>query len=170
MPQQINFMNTLISASPLFCTEDESLSQDVIKKILTQYRIVAVVGISRDSSKDSYRVAAYLKNHGFHIIPANPFADEVLGEKCFKSLLDMSPEIQKTIEIVEIFRPSEDVPPIVDQAVQLKKLYGKPYVVWMQLGIINTQAAETARKAAITVVMDKCMMQEHQRLFSKNEK
>jgi predicted CoA-binding protein len=143
------------------------LNQDVIKRILAQYRTVAVVGISRDSSKDSYRVAEYLKNHGFHVIPVNPFADEVLGEKCYKSLLDMPPEIQKIIEIVDIFRPSEDIPPIVDQVLQLKKLYDKPYVIWMQLGIINEQAAEKARNAGLTVVMDKCMMQEHRRLFAK---
>ena len=78
----------------------------------------------------------------------------------------MPAEIQKTIETVDIFRPSADVPPIVEQAVQLKKLHGVPYVVWMQLGIVNEEAAETARKAGLTVVMNRCMMQEHRRLFS----
>jgi predicted CoA-binding protein len=146
------------------------LSEEVIKKILTQYRTVAVVGISREPSKDSYRVAEYLKNHGFHIIPVNPFADEVLGEKCYESLLDIPSEIQKTIEVVGIFRPSDDVPPIVAQAIQLKKLYGKPYVVWMQLGIINEQAAEKGRNAGLIVVMDRCMMQERRRLFARSEK
>lgn len=146
------------------------MSEEVIKKILTQYRTVAVVGISREPSKDSYRVAEYLKNHGFHIIPVNPFADEVLGEKCYESLLDIPSEIQKTIEVVGIFRPSDDVPPIVAQAIQLKKLYGKPYVVWMQLGIINEQAAEKGRNAGLIVVMDRCMMQERRRLFARSEK
>jgi predicted CoA-binding protein len=144
------------------------LSQDNAKEILAQYRTVAVVGISRDSSKDSYRVGEYLKNHGFHIIPINPFADEILGEKCYKSLSDMPPEIQKTIEIVDIFRPSEDVQTIVDQALQLRKLYGKPHVIWMQLGIVNEQAAEKARNAGLTVVMNRCMMQEHRHLFKSN--
>jgi predicted CoA-binding protein len=146
------------------------LSEEITKKILAQYRTVAVVGISRDQSKDSYRVAEYLKNHDFHIIPVNPFADEVLGEKCYKSLLDIPSEIQRTIEVVDIFRPSEDVLPIVDQALQLKKLYSKPYVVWMQLGIINEQAAERGRSAGLIVVMDRCMMQEHRRLFARSEK
>ena len=74
-------------------------------------------------------------------------------------------EVQKTLEVVDVFRPSQDVPFIVEQAVQLKKVHGIPYVVWMQLGIINEQAAETARTAGLTVVMDKCIMREHRRLI-----
>jgi predicted CoA-binding protein len=142
----------------------EHLSQDEIKEILTTYRTVAVVGLSREPDKASYRVSAYLKAHGFRIIPVNPSADEVLGEKSYKSLLDIPPEIQKTIEVVDIFRPSKDVPVIVEQAIKLKAMHGKPYVVWMQLGIVNEQAAETAKKAGLTVVMNKCMMIEHSRL------
>lgn len=133
------------------------------------YKTVAVVGVSRDPTKDSYRVMEYLKKHGFHIIPVNPFADEVLGEKSYKSLLDMPAEVQKTIEVVDIFRPSSEVLPIIEQAIQLRKLYGVPYVVWMQLGIVNEQAAEKARKAGLTVIMDKCMMQEHRRLIEKRK-
>jgi predicted CoA-binding protein len=140
------------------------LSQNEIREILTKYKAIAVVGLSRDPDKDSYRVSAYLKKHGFRIIPVNPFADEILGEKSYKSLLDIPAEIQKTIEIVDIFRPAKDVPPIVEQAVKLKEAHGKPSVVWMQLGIVNEQAAETAKKAGLTVIMDKCMMVEHQRL------
>jgi predicted CoA-binding protein len=141
------------------------LSQNEIKKILTTYRTVAVVGLSRELDKDSHRVGAYLKDNGFRIIPVNPFADEVLGEKSYKSLLDIPAEIQKTIEVVDIFRPAKDVSPIVEQAIKLKEMHGKPYVVWMQLRIVNEQAAETAKKAGITVVMDKCMMVEHKRFF-----
>jgi predicted CoA-binding protein len=140
------------------------LSQNEIKEILTKYKTVAVVGLSRELGKDSHRVSAYLKNHGFRIIPVNPFADEVLGEKSYKSLLDIPPEVQKTIEVVDIFRPSKDVPLIVEQAIKLKTMYGKPYVVWMQLGIVNEQAAEAAEKAGLIVVMDRCMMIEHKRL------
>ncbi len=140
------------------------MSQNEIKEILTKYKTIAVVGLSRELGKDSHRVSAYLKNHGFRIIPVNPFADEVLGEKSYKSLLDIPPEIQKTIEVVDIFRPSKDVPLIVEQAIKLKTMYGKPYVVWMQLGIVNEQAAEAAEKAGLIVVMDRCMMIEHKRL------
>jgi len=141
------------------------LSQNKIKEILTKYKTIAMVGLSREPDKDSYRVSAYLKKHGFRIIPVNPFADEILGEKGYKSLLDIPAEIQKTIEIVDIFRPTKDVPPIVEQAVKLKEAHGKPSVVWMQLGIVNEQAAETAKKAGLTVIMDKCMMVEHKRFF-----
>jgi hypothetical protein len=142
------------------------LSDENIKEILMRYKTVAVVGLSRDSSKDSYRVAEYLKNHGFRIIPVNPFVNEVLGEKSYKSLLDMPAEAQKTVEIVDIFRPSADVPSIAEQVIQLKRQYGVPFVVWMQLGIINEQAAEMARKAGLIVLMDKCMMREHRRLYA----
>jgi predicted CoA-binding protein len=140
------------------------MSQNEIKEILTKYRTVAVVGLSRELGKDSHRVSAYLKNHGFRIIPVNPFADEILGEKSYKSLLDIPPEIQKTIEVVDVFRPSKDVPLIVEQAIKLKAMYGKPHVVWMQLGIVNEQAAKASEKAGLIVVMDKCMMVEHKRV------
>jgi predicted CoA-binding protein len=145
------------------------LSRDEIKEILTRYKTVAIVGLSRDSSKDSYRVAEYLKKHDFHIVPINPFSNEILGEKSYKSLFDMPVEVQKTLEIVDVFRPSAEVLSIVSQVAQLKKLYGVPYVVWMQLGIINEQAAEEARSVGLIVVMDKCMMQEHRRLLADYE-
>jgi len=137
------------------------LSQNQIKEILTNYKVVAVVGLSKEPGKDSHRVSTYLKQHGYRIIPVNPFADEVLGEKSYRSLLDIPLEIQKTIEIVDVFRPAKDVPPIVEQAIKLKALYGKPFVVWLQLGIVNEQAAEEARQAGLIVVMDKCLMVEH---------
>lgn len=137
-----------------------------VENILKKHKTVAIVGLSREPEKDSHRVGGYLKAHGFRIIPVNPFADEVLGEKSFKSLLSIPPEIQKTIEVVEIFRPSEEVPNIVDQAIRLKALHGTLQVVWMQLGIVNDKAAEAAKKAGLTVVMNKCMMVEHDRIFS----
>ena len=140
------------------------MSQNQIKEILTKFNVIAVVGLSKEPEKDSHKVSAYLQQHGYRIIPVNPFADQVLGEKSYKSLLDIPPEIQKTIEIVDIFRPAKDVPSIVDQAIKLKAVYGKPLVVWMQLGIVNEQAAEAARKAGLIVVMDKCLMIEHHRL------
>ena len=141
------------------------MSQNEIKQILSKSKTIAVVGLSREPDKDSYRVAAYLKKQGFRIVPVNPFADEILGEKSYKSLLEIPVEIQKILDVVDVFRPAKDVPAIVEQAVKLKAIHGKPHVVWMQLGIVNVQAAETAKKAGLTVVMDKCMMVEHSRLF-----
>jgi len=145
------------------------LKKEEIEDILTKYRTVAVVGMSRDPSKDSHIVPAYLKNQGYKIIPVNPTATEILELKTYRSLLEIPPEIQRTIEIVDIFRPAEDIPPIVEQAVKLKELYDKPYVIWMQLGIINGQAALTARDAGLLVVMNRCMMQEHMKLFPNGE-
>jgi len=149
--------------------EVKKMNQANVREILAKYKIVVIVGLSRDPSKDSHKVGEYLKKHGFRIVPVNPFVDEVLREKSYKSLLEMPTEVQKAIEIVDIFRPSTEVLPIVEQVIQLKKLYGVPYVIWMQLGIINEQAAETAKKAGLTVVMNRCMMQEHKRLFDGNE-
>jgi predicted CoA-binding protein len=137
------------------------LSLKQIEEILTRYKTVAVVGLSRQPEKPSYVVSDYMQKHGFRIIPVNPFVDEVLGEKSYKSLLDIPIEIQKTIDIVDIFRPATDVPPIVEQAIKLREKHGKPNVIWMQQGIINEQAAEMATKAGLIVVMDKCIMQEH---------
>jgi uncharacterized protein len=142
------------------------MSQKEIREILLKHKVVAVVGLSRDKDKPSYDVAMYMKNHGYRIVPVNPFVDEVLGEKSYKSLLEIPLEIQKIIEIVDIFRRAEDVPPIVEQAVKLKLVNGTPYVVWMQMGIVNEKAAEKAIKAGLTVVMDKCIMIEHKRLHS----
>jgi predicted CoA-binding protein len=141
------------------------LSQQEIKQILTKYKTVAVVGLSREPDKPSYEVAAYLKKHGFRIVPVNPFADKILGEKSYKSLLEVPAKVQETLEVVNVFRPSKDVPPIVEQVIKVRAIHGKPFVVWMQLGIVNAEAAETARKAGLTVVMGKCIMVEHRLLF-----
>jgi predicted CoA-binding protein len=141
------------------------MSQSEIIEILTKYKTIAVVGLSRTPEKPSYIVSNYMKRHGFHIIPVNPYADEILGEKSYKSLIDIPPTIQKTIEVVDIFRPPKDVPKIVDQAIKLKATNGKPNVVWMQLGVVNLQAADAAKKAGLAVVMDKCIMREHERLL-----
>jgi predicted CoA-binding protein len=143
------------------------LSQEQIRQILQNYRNIAVVGLSHDPHKESHHVAAYLKTHGYRIIPVNPFAQEVLGEKSYPSLLELPKEIQKTIDIVDVFRRSEDVPPIVEQAIILKKRIGRPFVVWMQLGIVNEEAAHKARDAGLVVVMDRCLMVEHHRLGLK---
>jgi predicted CoA-binding protein len=140
------------------------VSQEQIKNILQMYDVIAVVGLSKEPEKMSYKVSDYLQQHGFLIVPVNPFVEEVLGEKCYKSLLDIPLEIQKTIDIVNIFRKAEDVPPIVEQTIELKTKFGRPFVVWMQQGIVNEQGAEAARCAGLVVIMDKCLMIEHQRL------
>ncbi|MFH1821996.1 MAG: CoA-binding protein [Methanobacteriota archaeon] len=131
-------------------------------------KTVAVVGMSKDPSKYGHKVAAYLKSRGYKIIPVNPFADEILGEKSYGSLLDIPDELQSKIELVDIFRPSEDIPPIVEQAIQLKQKHGRLKAVWMQLGIVNEQAAEKAKNAGLEVVMNRCIMVEHRKLKGDN--
>jgi uncharacterized protein len=137
------------------------MSESEVTEILNKYKVIAIVGLSDHLGKPSHRVAAYLKQHGYKIIPVNPTIKEALGEKSYKSLLEIPEDIQKTIEVVDIFRKSEDVPPIVEQAIQLKQKFGRPYVVWMQLDIVNQAAAEEAKQAGLEVVMDKCLMKEH---------
>jgi thioredoxin 1 len=145
------------------------LRQVNIEEILKRYRTVAVVGLSRDPEKASYRVAEYLQKQGYQLVPVNPNVGRLLGQRSYKTLLDIPAKTQKTIEVVDIFRPSEDAPLIVDQAVQLKQQHGTLGVIWMQLGIANQQAAQKAQKAGLIVVMDKCMMTEHDRLFGEKE-
>jgi uncharacterized protein len=142
-----------------------NLNQEEVEEILQKYKAIAIVGLSRDKEKPSYEVAKFMQSRGYQIVPVNPFVDEVLGEKSYKSLLDIPMEIQKKIDIVDIFRRPEDVPPIVDQVVKLKTANGKPYVVWMQVGIINEVAANVARKAGLSVVMDRCIMVEYKRHY-----
>ena len=124
-------------------------------KILNSCRVVAVVGCSANEERASYRVAKYLKEHGYKIIPVNPSLTEVLGETCYPDLAS----VPEPVEVVDIFRKSEDVPAIVEQAI---KIGAK--AVWMQEGITNDSAAGQARSADIMVVMDRCMLKEHQRL------
>jgi predicted CoA-binding protein len=124
-------------------------------KILKSFRNVAMVGVSATSEKPSNIVFKYLTAHGYNVVPVNPTIDEVLGKKCYASLS----VIPEKVEVVDIFRRSEDVLPIVEEAI---KIGAK--VIWMQEGIINQPAAKKAESAGLLVVMDKCMRKEHIRL------
>ncbi len=124
-----------------------------ISEILRIYKKIAVVGISNKSDRDSYLVAKFMKNKGYRIFPVNPNYKEVLGVKCYPSLL----EIDNEIELVNIFRRSEFVLPIVEHAIKIKAK-----VVWMQLGVIHWNAAKVAFDAGLKVVMDRCWKQEYQ--------
>ena len=128
---------------------------DETKKILTESKTIAVVGLSPKEDRPSYRVADYLKSKGYRIIPVNPNAQEILGEKSYPDLAS----IPGDIDVVDIFRKSEDVPPVVDEAI---KTGAK--AVWMQEGIVNEPAARKARSAGLLVVMDRCMLKEHKKL------
>ena len=125
------------------------------EKILNGYRTVAVVGLSPDPNRPSHKVATYLAQHGYEIIPVNPDAPEILGKTSYPDLQSLP----QSVEVVDIFRRSEEVLPIVDEAI---KIGAK--AVWMQEGVINEAAASRARDAGLLVVMNKCMLKEHRRL------
>ncbi len=125
---------------------------DSIPDLLKNSKTIAVVGLSNNPLRASHGVSAYMQMQGYRIIPVNPNCDFVLGEKAYNSLLD----VPEKIDIVNIFRRPEFVPPIVDQAIQLK-VRG----IWMQEGVIHDAAAQKARHAGIFVVMDKCILKEH---------
>jgi len=129
-------------------------SADPIFDILTKYKSIAVVGLSSNPARPSYGVTEYMQSAGYHIIPVNPNETDVLGEPSYASL----EEIPQKIEIVDIFRCPDQVPPVVDAAIR-----ANAKVIWMQLGIANQAAAEKARAAGITVVMDACILIEHKK-------
>lgn len=128
-----------------------------IKEILENSRTVAVVGLSPNPARDSHEVAAYLQQAGYRIIPVNPKAERILDEKVYPDLRS----IGEPVDIVDIFRSPEYVPAIVDEAIEIGAK-----TVWMQLGVIHEQAAQRAADAGLNVVMDRCMLREHKRLFS----
>jgi uncharacterized protein len=132
------------------------MQEEEIKNTLKNCRTVAVVGISPKQDRPSYIVASYLQSRGYRIVPVRPDGETLLGEKVYRSLL----EIPEEIDIVDIFRKSEDVPPVVEEAI-----LRKAKVVWMQEGVIHPQACDKAEKAGLKVVMDRCIKIEHQRLF-----
>jgi len=124
-------------------------------KILNSSRTIAVVGLSSKPDRPSYKVASHLKEQGYKIIPVNPTEKEILGELCYPALAS----IPESVDVVDIFRRSEEVPPIVEEAMRIGAK-----AVWMQEGVINEEAAARAREAGLMVVMDKCMRKEHQKL------
>ena len=129
-----------------------------IKEVLRSSKTIAVVGISPKEDRPSYGVASYLKSKGYRIFPVRPDGDEILGETVYHGLTEIPRGIE--IDVVDIFRKSEDVPPVVEEAIRRGAK-----VVWMQEGIINQEARTKAEKVGLKVVMDLCMKKEHQRLF-----
>ena len=133
----------------------QNATQQEISDILKRYKTVAVIGMSKNPEKDAYRIPEYLMKNGYQIIPVNPSAEEILGQKSYKRLADVPDEI----DIVDVFRPSEDIPNYLQDVIQKK-----PKVFWEQLGIHNPEAEEKIASAGIKVVYDRCMLQEHQKI------
>ena len=137
----------------------ESTEEDV-RQILTASKIIAVVGLSPTPYRPSHEVASYLKDEGYRIIPVNPKISQTLGEKAYPSLR----EVPEPVDIVQIFRRPEHVPAIVEDAIAIGAK-----VVWMQLGIINEDAAARARAAGLQVVMNTCMAIAHNALRARGQ-
>jgi hypothetical protein len=136
------------------------MTEEDIREILLNFKTIAVVGISPKEDRPSYIVASYLKSKGYRVIPVRPDGEVILGEKVYHSLAEIPKEIG--VEIVDIFRRPEDVPPVVEEAIQQRAK-----VVWMQEGVIHKEAGAKAEKAGLKVVMDRCMKKDHQKLINQ---
>ena len=134
----------------------KTTATDEIGELLRRSKIIAVVGLSDSPLRPSYGVSAYMQSHGYRIVPVNPEINGSLGEKAVPTLAD----VREQIDLVDVFRRSEFVPEIVDEAIRLKVP-----AIWLQEGVVHEAAAAKARKAGITVVMDKCILKEHRARF-----
>jgi len=135
--------------------ERDNHSDEQIRDILSLKKVV-VIGMSKNSHKAAHFVPKYLSDNGYDIIPVNPTSKEIMGKKCYNSVSEINDEI----EIVDIFRPSDQVLPFVQEAIKKK-----PKVIWLQEGIHNSVAEELARKEGIKVIFNRCMLAEHRRLL-----
>ncbi len=134
--------------------EIDEHTDDQIREILSLNK-VAVIGMSKNSSKAAHYVPKYLSDNGYDVIPVNPSSDKILDKKCYDSVLD----IDEPIDIVDVFRPSDQVLPFVKEAIKKN-----PKVIWLQEGIHNSEAEELAKSHGIKVIFNRCMLAEHQRL------
>lgn len=135
--------------------ERDSHTDEQIRKFYS-LKNIAVIGISKNPEKAAHYVPKYLAEKGYNIIPVNPTTDKILDKKCYREIA----EVPDSIDIVDVFRPSEEVLPVVREAVKKN-----PKVIWLQEGIHNSEAEDLARKAGIEVVFNRCILAEHQRLF-----
>jgi predicted CoA-binding protein len=127
------------------------------RDVLRKYKTIAIVGASKNPQKDAYTVPQFMKDHGYSIVPINPTADEIVGEKAYPSLMDLPPEIASKVEIVDVFRPSEELPQVAQQVVDFHRKYGRPLVFWAQLGLENEEAKQILSKNQIPYIMNACL-------------
>jgi len=131
-------------------------------EVMRRYKVIAVVGASKNPEKEAFTVPEYLRQHGYTIIPVNPTTDTVNGLKSYPTLADIPPELAKKVDVVEVFRPSEEFPEVARQVARMKEKTGRPLVFWGQLGLENEDAKRILAEAKVEYVMDKCMRVEHQ--------
>ena len=129
---------------------------------IRKFRVIAVVGASRNPEKDAYTVPRYLREHGFTVIPVNPTTESIDGSRCYGSLGDIPLELARTVEMVDVFRPSDELPGVAEQTVEMKRKTGRPFLFWAQLGLENDGAKKTLEEGGIDYVMDSCMRTQHQ--------
>lgn len=132
----------------------------ILRRLLHEHSTIAVVGLSNKRHRASYYTSKYMQEHGYRIVPVNPKYEEVLGQRCYPSLLD----IPEKVDMVNCFRKSADIPPIVADAIQIGAR-----AIWMQLGIENEEAARRAGEGGLEVVMNRCIMVEHRRLIGDSD-
>ncbi|MDE1858051.1 MAG: CoA-binding protein [Thaumarchaeota archaeon] len=130
-------------------------------EVMRKYKVIAVVGASKNPEKDANTVPAYLQRQGYTIIPVNPTADYVNGVKAYPSLADIPGELASKVEVVDVFRPSEEFPQVAKQVAEMKAKTGRPFVFWGQLGLENEEAKEILSTAKVDFVMDRCMRVVH---------
>jgi len=136
------------------------------QEVLKRHRTVAVIGASKDPTKWAHIVPKYLKEHGYKIIPVNPTATEILGEKAYPNIL----EIPHEIEVVNVFRPSEEVPKIAQEVIKRKRERGDVKVLWLQLGIrAPPEVKQQLEREGIILIEDTCMMETHKRMTSQTQ-
>jgi predicted CoA-binding protein len=126
-------------------------------EVMKSIKTIAVVGASKNPEKDANSVPMFLKGKGFRMVPVNPTATEILGERTYPDLLSIPPEVASSIDAVEVFRPSEELPAVARQVVELSKRSGKRYVFWAQAGLENDEAKRVLGEAGLPYVMDACM-------------
>ncbi len=131
-------------------------------EVMRKHKVVAVVGASKNPEKDAYTVPEYLQQHGYTVIPVNPTTDSINGLKTYPSLSAIPDELARKIEVIDVFRPSEELPEVAKQVVELKKRTGMPLIFWGQEGLENEGAKKILSDAKIDYVMDRCMRDQHQ--------
>ncbi len=127
------------------------------REVLRKYKTIAVVGASKNPQKDANTVLQFMKDHGYKIIPINPTADEIVGEKAYPSLMDLPSDLASKVELVDVFRPSEELPQVAQQVVDMHRKYGRPLVFWAQLGLENEEAKQILLKNQIPYIMNACL-------------
>jgi len=135
---------------------------DLLRRVLSTCKTIAVIGLSPNPDRDSHEVARYMQAHGYRIVPVNPNATEILGEHCYPSLIAAATALAlqgERIDMVDCFRKSEDIPPVADEAIAIGAS-----CLWLQIGVVSEASASTARAAGLDVVMNKCLMVVHARL------